>query len=139
MGLFNSTVLDVAIGMIFVYLLLAIICTAANEWLAALTETRAKFLKKGLIQLLDGQPTKDNSSPNAFIEQFYRHPLMTGMMRDKKHPAYISSRTFAAVVIDLFAIGSEAEPAAVDVGKAAEAMPDGEVKKVVMALFQHAT
>src|SRR5258705_993773 len=98
MGLFNSTVLDVAIGLIFVYLLLAIICTAANEWLAAITETRAKFLKKGLIQLLDGQATKDNPSPNAFIDEVYKHPLVTGMMRDKKHPAYLSARTFSAGV-----------------------------------------
>src|SRR6185437_6800673 len=32
-GLFGSTVLDVAIGLIFVYLLLAIICTSLNEWI----------------------------------------------------------------------------------------------------------
>jgi hypothetical protein len=35
MGIFNSTVLDVIIGLVFVYLLLAILCTAANEWVAA--------------------------------------------------------------------------------------------------------
>jgi hypothetical protein len=139
MGLFNSTVLDVAIGLIFVYLLLAIICTAANEWLAAITQTRAKFLEKGLRQLLDDQPTKDNSSSNAFIEQFYKHPLVTGMMRDKNHPAYLSARTFAAVVTDLLTAGPDAKAAAVDMGKAAAAMPDGEVKKVVLALAQHAT
>lgn len=138
MGLFNSTVLDVAIGLIFVYLLLAIICTAANEWLAAITETRAKFLKKGLIQLLDGQPTKDNPSPNAFIEQFYKHPLVTGMMKEKKHPAYLSARTFAAVVTDLLTVGTETDAVTVDMGKAAEAMPDGDVKKVITALAQHA-
>ncbi len=138
MGLFNSTVLDVAIGLIFIYLLLAIICTAANEWLAALTQTRAKFLKKGLKQLLDNQPTKGNSSPDAFIQQFYEHPMVTGMMKDKKHPAYISSRTFAAVVTDLLTVGSEVEADVVDMGEAAEAIPDGDVKKVVMALAQHA-
>lgn len=138
MGLFNSTVLDVAIGLIFVYLLLAIICTAANEWLAAITQTRAKFLKKALIQLLDGQPTKTDSSPNAFIAQFYKHPMITGLMRDNKEPTYISSRTFAAVVTDLLTAGSDASAAAVDLGEAAEAMPDGDVKKVVTALAQHA-
>jgi hypothetical protein len=138
MGLFNSTVLDVAIGLIFVYLLLAILCTAANEWLAAVTEQRAKFLKKGLLQLLDGQPTKGDSSPNAFIAEFYKHPLVTGMMKDQKQPAYISARTFAAVVTDLLTVGSEIGPVTADIGKAAATMPDGEVKKVVVALAQHA-
>ena len=45
-GLFNSTVLDVAIGLVFVYLLLAILCTSANELIAALLRSRSKMLKE---------------------------------------------------------------------------------------------
>jgi hypothetical protein len=55
MGLFNSTILDVIIGLIFVYLLLSIMCTAANEWVAALGKRRAKTLVRGLEQLLNNQ------------------------------------------------------------------------------------
>jgi hypothetical protein len=36
----QSGVLDVAIGLIFVYLLLALICTTINEWLAGILKTR---------------------------------------------------------------------------------------------------
>ena len=32
--MFNSSVLDVAIGLIFVYLILGLMCTTVNEWLA---------------------------------------------------------------------------------------------------------
>lgn len=139
MGLFNSTVLDVAIGLIFIYLLLAIICTAANEWLAAVTKTRAKFLQKGLLQLLDNQPTKDDPSAGGFIKAFYKHPLVTGMMKEGKHPAYLSSRTFAAVVTDLLTSNSPENAADADLGMAAAAIPEGDVKKVVSALLQHAS
>jgi hypothetical protein len=139
MGMFNSTVLDVAIGLIFIYLLLAIICTAANEWLAAMTKTRAKFLKKGLIQLLDNQPTKDDSSPNGFIKAFYKHPLVTGMMKDGKHPAYLSARTFVAVVTDILTDHSSEDVALADLGKAAAAIPEGDVKKVITAVVKHAS
>ena len=45
-GLFNSTVLDVAIGWAFAYLLLAILSTAANELIAALLRSRSKMLKE---------------------------------------------------------------------------------------------
>ncbi len=39
--MFNSNILDVAIGMIFVYLLLSLMCTAANEMIELmLKETR---------------------------------------------------------------------------------------------------
>ena len=157
MGLFNSTVLDVAIGLIFVYLLLSILCTAANEWLAALTKSRAKFLKKGLMQLLDNQPMSKDGSPNEFIERFYRHPLITGMMKDGKneHPAYLSARVFASVVTDLLASESAAEAsdsfdkADTPLTKADEArkaiaeletrlttIPEGDVQKALLALLK---
>ena len=138
MGLFNSTVLDVAIGLIFVYLLLAIICTAANEWLAAVTKSRAKFLEKGLRQLLDNQPTTRDPSKGALIKEFYLHPLVTGMMRGGKHPTYLSARTFAAVVTDVLIANSAADPKVEDLGQAAAALPEGSVQKVVTALVQHA-
>ncbi|HEY6327886.1 MAG TPA: hypothetical protein VI756_01015 [Blastocatellia bacterium] len=54
-GLFNSSVLDVAIGLIFVYLLLAIICSTVNEWISGLLNTRSKMLEAAISQLLDEQ------------------------------------------------------------------------------------
>jgi hypothetical protein len=69
MGLFNSTILDVIIGLIFVYLLLSILCTAANEWVAALTKRRANTMQRGITQLLAGQHLTDE---NTLINAFYR-------------------------------------------------------------------
>src|ERR1041384_1413680 len=63
MGLFNSTILEVAIGLIFVYLLLSIMCTAANEWVAAMTRRRGNTLEKGLAQLLGGQKMEPAEAP----------------------------------------------------------------------------
>ena len=54
--MFNSSVLDVAIGLIFVYLLLGLMCTTVNEWLAQLFKTRAATLKEGIRRLLNAQP-----------------------------------------------------------------------------------
>jgi len=152
MGLFNSTVLDVAIGLVFVYLLLAILCTAANEWLAALTKTRAKFLKKGLMQLLDNQPTSKDGSPDEFIKEFFLHPLITGMMKDDKDPAYLSARTFAAVVTDLVTAyspakgvnttdeaGNSSDKAIADLERGLMAIPPGDIQRVLSALIKHST
>jgi hypothetical protein len=111
---------------------------AANEWLAAMTRMRGKFLKKGLLQLLDNQPTKDNPSPDGFIKEFYKHPLLTSMMKDGRHPAYLSARTFAAIVTDVLTAGVSEKAVVADLGQAAAAIPDGDVKKVVMAVIQHA-
>ncbi len=54
--MFNSSVLDVAIGLIFVYLLLGLMCTTVNEWLAQLFKTRAATLKEGIRRLLNAPP-----------------------------------------------------------------------------------
>jgi hypothetical protein len=54
--MFNSSVLDVAIGLIFVYLLLGLMCTTVNEWLAQLFKTRAATLREGIRRLLHAPP-----------------------------------------------------------------------------------
>ena len=47
------SLLDVAIGMVFLYLLLSLICSALNESISAVLHARAKFLEEGVVRLLD--------------------------------------------------------------------------------------
>ena len=136
MGLFNSTILEVIVGVIFVYLLLSILCTSANEWVAALTRRRGKMLRKGIQQLLEKQRIQDDGKEDGFLDEFYEHPLISSMMHDKNHPAYLAPRTFVAVVTDIL---TAAKPGSVefrDFEDGAKALPDGNVKKTILALVQ---
>jgi hypothetical protein len=54
--MFNSSVLDVAIGLVFVYLVLGLMCTTVNEWLAQIFKTRAATLREGIRRLLHAPP-----------------------------------------------------------------------------------
>src|SRR6202042_3466119 len=45
-GLFGSRVLEAALGMASVYLLLAMFCSTANEWIASLFAVRSAMLEK---------------------------------------------------------------------------------------------
>jgi hypothetical protein len=151
MGLFNSNVLDVVIGVIFVYLTLAILCTAANEWVAAVTRRRGKMLQKGIKQLLANQPTPRDNDAKGFERAFYRHPIITKMQNGERHPAYLSARNFCAVVTDIISTTEAAGPAnstpnanpeTADPGNLAAragTLPDGEVKKTLLALMQSST
>lgn len=134
-GLFGSAVLDVAIGLIFIYLLLSIICTAANEWLSGLMKSRGRTLAKGISQLLDSQPLKDNSELNGFLTTFYGHPLIKGMMQDKRHPTYISGRVFAKVVMDLATPHKPGKIDFADFEQGVQNLPDGDVKRTLLALI----
>jgi hypothetical protein len=97
-GLFGSTILEVAIGIIFVYVLLAICCTAANEWISGLLKMRSKVLLQGIEQLL-GQG--DDPSAARIVAAFYGHPLIRGVTLRGNHPSYLSARTFATAIMDI--------------------------------------
>src|SRR5436305_2183234 len=138
-GLFGSAVLDVAIGLAFIYLLLAIFCTAINEWLAGVLKTRGKMLGQGITELLNGQAGTHKGQANAatgFLEDFYGHPLISGMMRDKTHPTYIPARTFASVLLDLVTSHKPGVLSFDDVEKGLNDLPEGEVKRALLALIK---
>lgn len=151
-GLFNSTVWDIIIGLAFVYLLLAILCTAANELLESILKSRAKYLKEGISRLLDGQSSPATSPPatsppnsasatasNALLAQFYQHPLITGMMRGNKHPAYLSAETFASTLLDLISPSGRVATSFADLETDVNALPEGDVKKTLLALLRRSS
>jgi hypothetical protein len=94
---FGSSVLDVAIGLILVYLIISLVCTAANEALASFFRWRANNLREGIRNLLDGP----HPSSSEWAQKFYAHPLIQGLYRQGRKPSYIPSRAFALALTDL--------------------------------------
>jgi hypothetical protein len=87
--MFGLEILDVVIGLTFVYLLLALFATALNEYIAAVLNLRGKELAKGLGQLLDDLDEKDaldrardgvgtrlTTTAQSLTEQLYNHRLI---------------------------------------------------------------
>jgi hypothetical protein len=83
--------LDVALGLMFVYLVLSVACSAVNEAFASLSARRAKFLVSGLENLL-GVDLK-----NALLG----HPLVRPLAKPGSRPSYIPSWVFARALLDL--------------------------------------
>ena len=52
----QSTILDVAIGLIFAYLILALLCSGIQEWIAQLLNRRARHLEEGIRNLIGDVP-----------------------------------------------------------------------------------
>ncbi len=138
-GLLGSSTLEVLIGLIFVYLLLAIICTTMNEWIAGVFKMRAGTLKHAIVQLLDQQGgTQDAADRNWFLQQFYAHPLIVGMSGPKtgELPAYLSARAFATAVMD---IATPQKPGVItfdDLQTGINNLPAGDVKTTLLAVIQ---
>lgn len=90
--MFGSTILDVAIGMVFVYLLLSLVCSAANEIIEAFLKGRASHLEAGIRNLLGNK---------GLAEKVYSHDLVRGLLAKKKRkPSYVPSRTFALALLN---------------------------------------
>ena len=90
--------LDVAIGIAFVYLLVSLLCSAIVEGAEAILKRRAKDLERGIGELL-----RDPS----LVDKVYNHPLINGLFKGdykpgtRNLPSYIPSRSFALAIMDL--------------------------------------
>ncbi|MGC4088189.1 MAG: hypothetical protein QM756_09865 [Polyangiaceae bacterium] len=115
--------LDLAIGMIVVFLLVSTLCTALREAIEGVLKTRAAYLERAIREMLDD---KDGRGLAASL---FEHPLLSGLFlgnyqpkpAQKKAwvlangrglPSYIPASSFAKAVLDIAARGATTgEPA----------------------------
>ena len=102
-NMFGSDILGVAIGLVLVYLLLSIICTATNELIEAALKNRAKDLERGIREMLGG-----DAAASALASKIYNHALIFGLFKggyDAKStgnlPSYIPARNFSLALLDV--------------------------------------
>jgi hypothetical protein len=113
--MFNSEILDVAIGLIFVYLLLSLMCSAANEIIELWLKNRSADLERGLRELLN------DDKGTGLVKDLYSHHLVNGLFKGQYNealysgfsgwvkrlfgrgqlPSYIPARNFALALMDM--------------------------------------
>lgn len=111
--MFGMQTLDVAIGLILIYLILALTCTAVNELFAGWFDRRSKNLVMGIRNLLqdstDTSKKPDKDANQGLLGQFYSHPLIKALEEKGAPPSYIPSRTFALTLLDLISPADQAK------------------------------
>jgi hypothetical protein len=85
------TMLDVLLGVTFIYLLLSLICTAAVEALEIVLKKRAASLKEAIARLL-GDKTCEDLYSHALIQALYK--------KGGRLPSYIPTRTFVVALME---------------------------------------
>lgn len=94
-------IIDISIGLIFVYALFSFITSSILELIMVLLKERAKLLELALQEIFK----VIGGDPKDFLKQFYKSvfiaPLFQGDISDKKLPAYIPSTRFASAIIEL--------------------------------------
>ncbi len=92
--MFDSAVLEVAIGLTVIYIVFSLACTVVNEFIANLLNLRAKRLEKGVLSLFVPQTEKD------FSTDLYNHPLIKSIAETTGKPSYIPANTFVTALLD---------------------------------------
>jgi hypothetical protein len=143
----NYPAVDVAIGLTFLFFILALICSGINEAISSTLRWRAQDLERGLWELLR-DPAKTGEDAAAALEGLKKHPLIAPMLYPKNKvggkaaptrqtdsgrlktssktafPSYIPSRTFASALLKL--------------GDSIDAIPSKPVKEALGALLTSA-
>jgi hypothetical protein len=100
----SLAVLDVAIGLIFIYLIASLISSAMNELIENKLKKRSKNLERGIQELI-------HQDGSTIVSDLYNHPLVSGLFkgtyaeaqRKGELPSYIPSRNFSLALMDVVA------------------------------------
>ena len=141
--MFGSTILDVGIGLVFIYLILSLICTYINEMIATAMKLRAKTLEDAISSILNNQDLVKNIYDHSIIQGLSRSgkaPRFIGCLEYSK-PSYISSENMALAFLDIIkkqCPNDQPNESSTLAGvlACAEKLPDGDLKNAIFSIAQ---
>lgn len=150
--MFGLQIVDVALGLVFIYLTLALACTAINETIATMLAMRSRTLQAGICHLLRDPHFKHPDGLARSLEaRFYDHPLITSLFEGQRaiagaapthrsRPSYIPGPIFAAVVLDIVAPAMENSARTMaDIRQRVAALPESsELRRTLLVLMDEA-
>lgn len=112
--MFNSQVLDVALGLVFLYFFLSLLCSVIIESITALLKKRPRMLREAISHLLGDkaaleklyeQPLFLGHAPKGSVSSFFESllsllPPLASWLDRKKVPSYIAPRSFVLSLLE---------------------------------------
>lgn len=108
---------EVAIGIIFVWIVLSLTTIQIQEWISTRLDKRARDMEAAIHEMLAnpnlkaqfydhpvirGLTAKKRKEPSKIPPWFYRYPILRGFTKEKrKLPSYIPSQQFALAMFDI--------------------------------------
>ena len=136
-----DAILEVAIGLVMMWLILSVATMEIQSWLTQVFNTRAKFMEEILLEMFKNE--------KGLLDQFYNHPAIKGLGKfdrkgNYKKPTYIPNEVFARVAMELLTNtskqGATAMPEAISLNKMADTVKlvkelSPELKELMEHLF----
>ena len=112
-----GAIIEVAIGLIFVWIVLSLTTIQIQEWISTQLDKRARDMEDAIHEMLAdpnlksqfydhpvirGLTAKKRKLPSFVPPRFYDHPLVRGFTQEKRRlPSYIPSQQFALALFDI--------------------------------------
>lgn len=93
-------ILDLVVGMIFIFFLLSVICSSAIEIVLSILRARAKILSEWAVQIFDKEITKLDGSRVRLGQSILDHCAVTALSKPGKAPSYVDAKNFIAALLD---------------------------------------
>ena len=91
--MFDHPAIDIVLGLILFYIVLSLVASAVQEWIASLFGLRSKNLSAGIDRLIGDQ----------YAQKIYGHPLIKNLAKENKLPSYIAPETLSTVLLEVIA------------------------------------
>jgi len=133
--MFSNVYLDVAIGLVFIYLLYSLLVTAIQEMISSFLNFRGKVLYRAIRQMLC------DKGEDVLAQKFYAHPLLKKLtfQRDNKYPAYLNGETFAHITKDILPDLDLGEGKQLSYEGRLALLPEGDLKTAIRTYMQDKT
>ena len=79
-------VLEVAIGLVFIYLTLSLLASEIQEIIGTLLQWRAEHLKRSIEVMLAGNDSESRAAAQAFADRLYERPLIRSLNQEAAGP-----------------------------------------------------
>ena len=118
------------LGLVFFYVVLSLVASAVQEWIASVCAMRSKNLRAGVENLIG----------NDYAKKVYEHPLIKNLAKRNQLPSYIAPETLSRVLLEVIArehngksyVAHNSDEARAMVGKITEDYP---LKDILSALI----
>ena len=91
--MFDHPIIDVVLGLVFFYVVLSLVASAVQEWIASLFGLRARNLWAGVKILVS----------EDYATRVYAHPLIDNLAKKGRKPSYIAPDTLTTVLLHVIA------------------------------------
>lgn len=112
-----GAIVEVAIGLIFVWIVLSLTIIQIQEWINTRLDKRARDMEEAIHEMLAnpnlkaqfydhpvirGLTSKKRKEPSRIPKWFYRYPLLRGFTKElRRIPSYIPSQQFSLALFDI--------------------------------------